>query len=104
MLQLRYRENGFNLSLLHQLKMSQFHKFIEGFKKINASLYLNYRRLKSNKTILSKHEDSQFHSIVCFPILAADQALMCNITHTNNYLLITTFRWQICKVFLTYLK
>lgn len=45
---------------------------IEGFKKINASLYLNYRQLKSNKIILSKHEDSQFHSIVCFPILAAD--------------------------------
>jgi len=101
MLQLHYRENGFNLSLLPLLKMSQFHKFIKGFKNINASLYLNYRQLKSNK-ILSKHEDSQFHSIVCFPILAADQSLMCNITHTNN--LITTFKWQICKVFLTYLK
>ena len=29
MLQLRYREiNGFNLSLLHQLKMSQFHNIL----------------------------------------------------------------------------
>ena len=33
MLQLSYRENEFNLSLLHKLKMSQFHK-LRDLKKL----------------------------------------------------------------------